>query len=145
MDLTKKETALETIYRKDLNLEQLASDHENKPVIVKDNFDAEFMAVYGTALFTGCLVVARLFNSSEKIQQIYLYLAVILAPASVVLDLIEEYNILVMLSDPSNIMDINAFGASLSTLICIWLVYGGLFLVLIGLLIGGIQTLKSRK
>ncbi len=108
-------------------------------------WDLLFMAVYGTALFTGLLIVARLFSSKEKIQKLYFYLAIIIAPTSVILDLIEEYNILVMLSNPSNILDINAFGASLSTLICIWLVYGGLFLVLFGLIIGTILTLKLRK
>ena len=105
-------------------------------------WDLLFMLVYGLALFTGLLVVARLIESSEKLQKTYLLLAVLLAPTAVILDLIEEYNILVMLSDSSNILDINAFGASLSTIICISLVYGGLFLILIGLLI---WYLKFRK
>jgi hypothetical protein len=114
-------------------------------MVVVHMWDLLFMAVYGTALFSGLLVVARLLNSSEKLQRIYLCLGVLLAPASVILDLIEEYHILAMLSDPSNIIDLNAFGASLATIICIWLVYGGLFLVFIGLIIGGILTIKTRK
>ena len=108
-------------------------------------WDLLFMAVYGTALFTGLLVVARFFESSQKTQKMFVYLAIIIAPTAVFLDLIEEYNILVMLSNPNNILDINAFGASLSTLICIWLVYGGLFLIFIGLIIGSIKTLKTKK
>jgi gamma-glutamylcyclotransferase (GGCT)/AIG2-like uncharacterized protein YtfP len=44
MDLTKKGTPLKAIKRKDLK----PLKHDDEPVIVKDNFVAEFLAVYGT-------------------------------------------------------------------------------------------------
>lgn len=105
--------------------------------------DLLFMAIYGTAIFSGLLLVARGLPESSKLQKMYLYLS-FLAWIAVVLDLFEEYHILVMLADPSNITEFNAFGASLSATICSILIAVSLIFFIIGLMVILINHLKNR-
>lgn len=103
--------------------------------------DGFFMVAYGTATFTGLLLVARLLDSSEKLQNFYFTLAFIsiLAP---ILDVVEQINILIMLSNPSHINGINVFAASLSTTLCVIVLYSCIAIFLVGLIIALIRRKK---
>ncbi|MHA1149951.1 MAG: hypothetical protein ACTSR8_17070 [Promethearchaeota archaeon] len=108
-------------------------DHWVGLMIYVHFIDGFFMIVYGTATFTGLLLVARLMES-ERLQNFYFRLAFIsiLAP---LLDVVEQINILIMLADPTNINGVNVFLASLSTTLCVWILYPCLVIMLIGFII----------
>ena len=93
--------------------------------------DLFFMPIYGMALFSGLLLVARGLNRAKNTQKFFLWFS-LSAWVVVVFDLIEEYHILVMLADTSTITNLNAFGASLSARICILVLYCGLLLLIFG-------------
>ena len=105
--------------------------------------DFVFMAVYGMAIFSGLLIVARRLGYSEKLQRFYLTLSVI-SWISVLFDVLEGIFIFIILFDPSHITDFTAFGVSLSTTLCIIILYSCVFLWIIGLFIILIHYLKNR-
>ncbi len=105
--------------------------------------DFVFMAVYGMTIFSGLLLVARHLGYSEKLQQFYLTLSII-SWISVLFDVLEGIFIFIILFDPSHITDFTAFGVSLSTTLCIMILYSCVFLWIIGLFIVLIHYLKNR-
>jgi hypothetical protein len=106
--------------------------------------DFLFMAVYGTAIFSGLLLVARRLNYSKKLQKIYLNLALI-SWMSVLLDVIEGIFIFTILFDPKHITDFTAFGVSLSTTLCMVILYNCVFIWVIGLFIILIHHIEMKK
>ncbi|TFF96100.1 MAG: hypothetical protein EU544_01415 [Promethearchaeota archaeon] len=105
--------------------------------------DGFFMIDYGIAVFSGLLLVARLLSQKPKIQDFYFKLAFISWLATI-LDVVEQINILIMLSDPNNIQDVNVFTASLSTALCVIVLYSCIALMLIGFIIASISHVKSK-
>ena len=121
------------------------SDSLNKYVdlmIMVHIIDLGFMAVYGIAVFTGLLIVARKLTDSEKLQNFYLNLSLI-SWLSVIFDLFEEIFILNMLFNPLNISESSAFAASLAAMLCVIVLYSCIGLFLIGLLLVLIQNRKK--
>ena len=105
--------------------------------------DLGFMAVYGTAVFTALLLVARWLEGHEKLQQFYLKLSVF-SWLAIIFDLIEQIFILIILLNPHNITDSVAFGASISTTLCIIVLYSCILIWLAGLLIVLIFKIKDK-
>lgn len=97
-----------------------------------NNWDFVFMVIYGTALFSGLLLVTRALDSRPALQKWYLLFTLLFPIVAVVADFIEGIHIAVMLADPQNISNGNAFGASLATAICMVFLYAGVVLLLIG-------------
>ncbi len=104
--------------------------------------DLGFMTSYGIAIFTGLLIVARNFTTSPRLQNFYLGLSII-SLGSVLFDLLEEFFILKMLGNPLNITERDAFGASLSALLCIIVLYSCIAFLLIGFVILLIKKMKK--
>jgi hypothetical protein len=105
--------------------------------------DFLFMAVYGLAVFSGLLVVARRLGYSEKLQQFYLTLSIV-SWISVLFDVLEGIFIFIILFDPSHITDFTAFGVSFSTTLCIIILYSSIVLWIIGLFIVFVHYLKNK-
>jgi len=105
--------------------------------------DFLFMAVYGMALFTGLLLVARKLEDSKNLQNFYFKLSLI-SWFSVIFDIIEGIFIAIILLDPMNITDFVAFGTSLSATLCIIVLYSCVFLWIIGLIIVLFQRIRSK-
>jgi hypothetical protein len=98
--------------------------------------------MYGMAVFSGLILVARQLKDSEKLQKFYLNLS-ILSWVSVIFDIIEGIFIAIILFDPSNITEVSAIGVSLSATLCIIVLYSCVFLWVIGLFIILIQRIKK--
>jgi len=113
-------------------------------MLVVHFIDGFFMIDYGIAVFSGLLLVARLLSQQPKIQNFYIKLAFISWLATL-LDVVEQINILIMLSDPNNIQEINVFAASLSTALCVIVLYSCIALMLIGFIIAFIFHFASIK
>jgi hypothetical protein len=105
--------------------------------------DLFFMPIYGMAVFSGLILVARGMRSGGKAQRFFLW-ASVSAWVAVGFDLVEEIHILVMLADISTITEFNAFGASLSAFVCVLLLYSALFLLMTGGLFSLIIHSKNR-
>ena len=106
-------------------------------------YDGFFMVIYGTAVFTGLLLAARFLSEYPMLQKFYLWLSVFSWLATI-FDVIEQINILIMLSDPTHINGINVFGASLATKICISILYPCVAIAIIGLVASAILYLKKK-
>jgi hypothetical protein len=106
--------------------------------------DFIFIVVYGTALTSGILLVARGLKDSEKLQNFYLK-AVIFPIAAAILDVIEGIFIQIMLWNPNNVTDFHAFGSSLSNFLLLLMFYLSLLLMIIGAIICIILFAKNRK
>lgn len=106
--------------------------------------DFVFMAVYGMTVFSGLLLVARNVGHSEKLQKFYLNLSMI-SWTSVLFDVIEGIFIFIILFDPMHITDFTAFGVSLSTTLCIIILYSCVFIWIIGLFIVLVHKIKQRR
>lgn len=106
--------------------------------------DFVFMAVYGTLLSTGSLLIARAVGSVNILQKFYLY-CFLLGWIAVVLDVIEGINIYAVLFNPTNVNEINTFSAALSTSICIQIIGINLILIIVGFLIAIVLYLKNRN
>ncbi|MFX1338608.1 MAG: hypothetical protein ACFFDK_08355 [Promethearchaeota archaeon] len=109
---------------------------------IVNNLDFVFMFVYGTAVFTGLLLVARQLKDSEKLQKFYLNLSMV-SWVSVLFDVIEGIFIAIILFNPSNITEVSALGVSLSATLCIIVLYSCVLLWIIGLIIVLIKRIKK--
>lgn len=107
-----------------------------------NNIDFIFMFVYGWAVFSGLVLVARQLKDSEKLQKFYLNLSIV-AWVSVLFDVIEGIFIAIILMDPSNITEISALGVSLSATLCIIVLYSCVFLWIIGLIIVLVKRIRK--
>lgn len=105
--------------------------------------DGFFMVIYGTGIFTGLLLIARLLSDNEKLQTFYLKLS-IFSWLATLLDVIEQINVLIMLSDPTHISAINIFGASLATTLCICVLYPCYGFVIFGFILLPLRYLKNK-
>ncbi|MCP4762964.1 MAG: hypothetical protein GY870_14390, partial [archaeon] len=104
--------------------------------------DLFFMVFYGTAIFSGLLLVSRGLSKAEKLQKIYIVIALI-STISVIADLVEEFFLLLMLFNPTdNITLVNVVGANLSATICIYILYPCVLICLIGSII---QLIIKKK
>ncbi|MFX0098487.1 MAG: hypothetical protein ACFFCS_02825 [Candidatus Hodarchaeota archaeon] len=111
-----------------------------KMVHVVDFF---FMGAYGFMLWSGLVIIYRFARNNKCIQKFF-YLLTYLPFIAVVLDVIEGIHIFVMLGNPMQIMDFNAYSAALSTTICIWIINFCIIIFFIGLIIDLILFLKHR-
>ena len=118
--------------------------HYVELMTIVNNIDFVFMFVYGMAVFSGLLLVARQLKDSEKLQKFYLNLSIV-SWVSVLFDVIEGIFIAIILFDPSNITEVLAIGVSLSATLCIIVLYSCVFLWIIGLVIILIQHVKKRE
>lgn len=109
---------------------------------IVNNIDFVFMFVYGMAVFSGLVLIARQLKDSEKLQKFYLNLSMV-SWVSVSFDVIEGIFIAIILLDPSNITELSAVGVSLSGMLCIIVLYSCVFLWIIGLFIVLIQRIKK--
>jgi hypothetical protein len=100
-----------------------------------NTWDFVFMFCYGTALFTGLLLVTRALGDRPGLQKWYLLFTIIFPLVAVTTDFIEGIHIAIMLADPQNIQDVNVFGASLSTSICMIFLYTGVIVLVIGFIL----------
>ena len=118
--------------------------HYVELMTIVNNIDFVFMFVYGMAVFSGLLLVARQLKDSEKLQKFYLNLSIV-SWVSVLFDVIEGIFIAIILFDPLNITEVSAIGVSLSATLCIIVLYSCVFLWIIGLVIILIQHVKKRE
>ena len=112
-------------------------------MMIVNNIDFLFMVIYGTAVFSGLLLVARKVKDSEKLQKFYLNLA-IFSWLSVIFDLIEGIFILIMLLGPLHITEVSAFGASLFAALCVIVLYSCVLIWIIGLIIVLVHKIKKK-
>jgi hypothetical protein len=106
--------------------------------------DFVFMAVYGTAIFSGLLLVARRLEYSKKLQTFYLNLSII-SWTSVFFDVMEGIFIFIILFNPLHITALTAFGVSFSTTVCMIILYSCVLLWILGLIIILIHRIKNKK
>jgi hypothetical protein len=106
--------------------------------------DFAFMAVYGMAIFSGLLLIARKLDYSEKLQKFYLNVSIV-SWISVLFDVIEGIFIFMILFEPMRVTDFSAFGVSFSTTVCIIILYSCVLIWIIGLLILLIHHFKNKK
>ncbi len=123
-----------------------AWDGVNSPLVDQMIFvhyvDLFFMVFYGTAIFSGLLLVSRGLSKAEKLQKIYIVIALI-STLSVIADLVEEIFLLLMLFNPTgNITLVNVVGANLSATICVYILYPCALICLIGSII---QLIVKKK
>ncbi len=117
-------------------------DHYVGLMLLVHFYDGFFMVIYGTGLFTGLLLAARGFSAYKKLQKFYLRLS-IFSWLATILDVIEQINILIMLSNPTHINAINVFGASLATTICVCILYPCAAIAIIGLIFAFLLQIKK--
>lgn len=106
--------------------------------------DFVFMVLYGIAIFSGLLIVARRLKDSEKLQNFYFVMALISWFATL-FDVLEGVFILIILFDPYHITDFTSFGVSFFSLLCSIVFRTSLFLLVIGLIIVLIQHIRNKK
>ncbi len=106
-------------------------------------YDGFFMVIYGTAVFTGLLLSARSFSAYKKLQRFYLRLS-ITSWLATILDVVEQINILIMLSNPTHINGLNVFGASLATTLCVCVLYPCAAIGVIGLIAAFLLHVKYK-
>ena len=116
--------------------------HYIELMTIVNNIDFVFMFIYGMAIFSGLVLVARQLKDSENLQKFYLNLSMV-SWLSVLFDVIEGIFIATILFDPSNITETSALGVSLSSTLCIIVLYSCVFLWIIRLLIVLIQRIKK--
>lgn len=113
-------------------------------MMIVHHIDWAFMVVYGTAISTACLLLARGMDRIRWLRVVFLY-TFFLAWIAVAFDVIEGINIFTMLLNPLNTLELNAFWASLSTTICIAIICMNLFMIIAGAVIVLILYIIRKK
>ncbi|MFX1572570.1 MAG: hypothetical protein ACFFB0_07470 [Promethearchaeota archaeon] len=104
----------------------------------------DFLFIIGYAPLTFCLIILILRRSSEKVQQIGLYMS-ITAILTGIFDVIENINLLAMLETPTSIAATNAFVASFFATLKFGLLFAGIIYFIIAVILFVINKVRERN